>query len=84
MEQLDLGFNYRITDMQAALGISQMKRLDEFIDRRQQLVDRYNLKLKGPAVKNCIFKTQLPSHPIICTLCALIQMKLKKNSQAII
>lgn len=36
-EQIDLGFNYRITDMQAALGKSQMDRLDEFVDRRRVL-----------------------------------------------
>ena len=41
-QQLDLGFNYRMTDIQAALGVSQMKRLDEFISRRQFLVQRYN------------------------------------------
>lgn len=41
-EQLDLGYNYRITDIQCALGISQMDRLDEFISKRRALVDRYN------------------------------------------
>lgn len=41
-EQLDLGYNYRITDIQCAMGISQMKRLNQFIIRRKQLVDRYN------------------------------------------
>ena len=40
-EQLDLGYNYRMTDIQAALGISQMKRLDEFVDRRHSIVERY-------------------------------------------
>jgi dTDP-4-amino-4,6-dideoxygalactose transaminase len=40
-EQLELGFNYRITDIQAALGTSQMKRLDEFIKRRRFLAQRY-------------------------------------------
>ncbi|MDO7788348.1 UDP-4-amino-4,6-dideoxy-N-acetyl-beta-L-altrosamine transaminase [Desulforamulus aquiferis] len=41
-QQVDLGFNYRITDLQAALGVSQMKRLDEFIQRRHWLAQRYN------------------------------------------
>ncbi|TVY07209.1 UDP-4-amino-4,6-dideoxy-N-acetyl-beta-L-altrosamine transaminase [Paenibacillus cremeus] len=41
-EQLDLGFNYRITDFQCALGISQMKKLDWFISRRKEIVNIYN------------------------------------------
>lgn len=41
-QQIDLGFNYRMTDMQAALGSSQMSRLDEFVARRHFLVNRYN------------------------------------------
>jgi dTDP-4-amino-4,6-dideoxygalactose transaminase len=41
-EQLELGSHYRMTDFQAALGRSQLKRLDEFISRRQQLANRYN------------------------------------------
>ena len=41
----DLGFNYRMTDMQAALGLSQLTRLDSFIDRRNQIADRYRLLL---------------------------------------
>jgi len=40
-EQVELGFNYRLTDLQAALGESQMRRLPEFLDRRRQLVRRY-------------------------------------------
>jgi UDP-4-amino-4,6-dideoxy-N-acetyl-beta-L-altrosamine transaminase len=45
-QQIDLGFNYRMTDIQAALGLSQMKRLDEFVTRRQQIADKYNQALK--------------------------------------
>jgi len=41
-QQIDLGFNYRMTDIQAALGASQMQRLDDFITRRKFLVHRYN------------------------------------------
>ncbi len=40
-QQIDLGFNYRMTDMQAALGLSQMSRLDAFVDRRHRLAARY-------------------------------------------
>jgi UDP-4-amino-4,6-dideoxy-N-acetyl-beta-L-altrosamine transaminase len=41
-QQIDLGFNYRMTELQAALGVSQMKRLDEFVSRRHSLALRYD------------------------------------------
>ncbi len=41
-QQLELGFNYRITDIQAASGVSQIQRLDEFVSRRRFLAQRYN------------------------------------------
>jgi UDP-4-amino-4,6-dideoxy-N-acetyl-beta-L-altrosamine transaminase len=41
-QQLELGFNYRMTDLQAALGLSQMQRLDEFVSKRHELSQRYN------------------------------------------
>jgi dTDP-4-amino-4,6-dideoxygalactose transaminase len=41
-EQIALGFNYRMTDIQAALGISQAKRLDKYIMRRRYLANRYD------------------------------------------
>jgi UDP-4-amino-4,6-dideoxy-N-acetyl-beta-L-altrosamine transaminase len=46
-EQLELGYNYRITDIQAALGASQMERLEEFVTRRRTLAARYNELLKA-------------------------------------
>lgn len=45
-QQIDLGYNYRMTELQAALGISQMERLDEFIARRHELAERYDALLK--------------------------------------
>ncbi len=44
-QQLELGWNYRLTDMQAALGLSQMDRLDTFINRRRSLADAYDVRL---------------------------------------
>lgn len=46
-EQIDLGYNYRITDLQAALGLSQLARLDEFLARRRVLASRYDALLAG-------------------------------------
>lgn len=45
-EQVELGFNYRLTDIQAALGSSQLKKLDQFVARRRQLAARYDALLK--------------------------------------
>ena len=41
-QQIDLGFNYRMTDIQAALGLSQMQRLDEFVTQRHAVAKRYD------------------------------------------
>ncbi len=45
-QQIALGFNYRMTDIQAALGLSQMRRLDEFVARRNALADLYDAALE--------------------------------------
>lgn len=46
-EQVALGFNYRMTDVQAALGTSQLDRLDAYIERRHALARRYDQLLEG-------------------------------------
>ncbi len=51
-QQIELGFNYRITDIQAALGLSQLSRLDDFIARRRIITARYDEILSGlPIIK---------------------------------
>lgn len=47
-EQLALGFNYRLTDIQSALGLSQLKKLAHFVDRRRELARRYDRNLRAP------------------------------------
>jgi len=53
-EQIELGYNYRMTDIQAALGLSQIDRLDENIKIRHHIADKYNEKLSSLPI-------QLPS-----------------------
>ena len=47
-EMRELGYNYRITDLQCALGVSQLKRLNEFKRRRREIVSYYNENLALP------------------------------------
>ncbi|MEZ4483755.1 MAG: UDP-4-amino-4,6-dideoxy-N-acetyl-beta-L-altrosamine transaminase [Syntrophotaleaceae bacterium] len=49
-QQLELGCNYRMTDMQAALGLSQLKRLDTFVARRNHLAARYRHAFRGTSL----------------------------------
>lgn len=42
LQQLDLGYNYRITDIQCALGVNQMKKLDRYLKRRKEIAARYD------------------------------------------
>ena len=46
-QQVDIGFNYRMNDIQAGLGISQLQKLDEFIDKRHQIANLYNAELSN-------------------------------------
>ena len=50
-EQKSLGYNYRMTELQAALGVSQVTKLDHFISRRHEIVARYDLGLQGMPVQ---------------------------------
>ncbi|NBW66995.1 UDP-4-amino-4,6-dideoxy-N-acetyl-beta-L-altrosamine transaminase, partial [bacterium] len=46
-QQIELGYNYRLTDLQAALGLSQMRRIDEFVTRRHAVARNYDAALAG-------------------------------------
>jgi len=51
-QQINLGLNYRMTELQAALGISQMKKIDEFVTKRHILKERYDVLLADlPVIK---------------------------------
>ncbi len=50
-QQLELGYNYRMTELQAALGCSQLDRLDQYVDRRHSLANRYDDLLADLPVK---------------------------------
>jgi UDP-4-amino-4,6-dideoxy-N-acetyl-beta-L-altrosamine transaminase len=46
-QQIDIGFNYRMTDLQAALGLSQMQRLEEFVNKRHLIAKHYDQNLSA-------------------------------------
>lgn len=50
-QQVALGYNYRMTDVQAALGCSQLQRMDEYLDRRHAIARRYDGLLEGLPLK---------------------------------
>lgn len=50
-EQLELGWNYRMNDIQAALGISQLKKIETFLNRRKKIADNYNVAFKNLPLK---------------------------------
>jgi UDP-4-amino-4,6-dideoxy-N-acetyl-beta-L-altrosamine transaminase len=75
-EQIDLGFNYRLTDLQAALGVSQMRRLGEFVARRRVLAARYDALLADlPVVTPW-------QHPDGASACHLYVIRLKLDAIA--
>jgi UDP-4-amino-4,6-dideoxy-N-acetyl-beta-L-altrosamine transaminase len=75
-EQQSLGFNYRLTDIQAALGLSQLQRLDQFVARRQEIFDRYQENLKDLPLQCPIAQTQSSHHLYV------VRLKLEKISRS--
>ena len=79
-QQLELGFNYRMTDKQAALGYSQMKRVDEFIARRRELAARYeNLLADLPVRTPQVLKGAEPSWHIYVVRVDFSQVRKSKQ-----
>jgi UDP-4-amino-4,6-dideoxy-N-acetyl-beta-L-altrosamine transaminase len=68
-EQIVLGFNYRMTDVQAALGLSQLQRLDEWVKTRQALATRYDHRLSALPLtlpfRSCDSLSALHLYPIL-------------------
>ena len=50
-QQVELGYNYRMTDIHAALGLNQMSRLDSFVRRRHEIAERYDDSIKSLPVQ---------------------------------
>jgi UDP-4-amino-4,6-dideoxy-N-acetyl-beta-L-altrosamine transaminase len=77
-QQIGLGFNYRMTDIQAALGLSQLKRLDEFVTKRQNIAKRYDqLLMDLPVITPWQHEDSCSSYHLY-----LIQLECKdKNAQ---
>lgn len=60
-EQVELGFNFRMSDIHAALGISQLSKLDHFLDKRNKLANRYDSIIKHPSIKKPIISSHFIS-----------------------
>jgi UDP-4-amino-4,6-dideoxy-N-acetyl-beta-L-altrosamine transaminase len=73
-QQIDLGYNYRMTDIQAALGLSQMERLDEYVSRRNALADRYDQALSSLPVSTPF------QHPDSYSARHLYVVRIEKNA----
>lgn len=74
-EEIALGYNYRITDFQAALIISQMKKLDKFVARRKEIVDAYNKAFAD--MPEIILQKEIPESDT-CRHLYIIQLDLEK------
>ena len=80
-EQLELGFNYRMTDMQAALGLSQLDSLEEFVARRNELAHRYDEALENFPIKRQMVPEDVYSakHLYVIRVPSQLHLKLFEN-----
>lgn len=80
-EQIALGYNYRLTDIQAALGSSQLEKLEEFVRRRKEIVEKYNAafaEMPEITVQKEINESDSAKHLYIIRL-NLKKMSIKRN-----
>lgn len=78
-QQIELGYNYRMTELQAALGFSQMDRLDEFVTRRRYLVNRYNELLQDlPVITPHVLEGAVPSWHLYMVRADFHELKINK------
>ncbi|MGL5396298.1 MAG: UDP-4-amino-4,6-dideoxy-N-acetyl-beta-L-altrosamine transaminase [Shewanella sp.] len=82
-QQIDLGYNYRMTELQAALGVSQMTRLDEFVTRRHQLAQRYHAALHDLPLTLPLFSQQDAYSALHLYVIRLQRSKLNKTRRDI-
>lgn len=82
-QQIDLGYNYRMTELQAALGVSQMTRLDEFVTRRHQLAQRYHAALHDLPLTLPLFSQQDAYSALHLYVIRLQRAKLNKTRRDI-
>lgn len=82
-QQIDLGYNYRMTELQAALGVSQMTRLDEFVTRRHQLAQRYHAALHDLPLTLPLFSQQDAYSALHLYVIRLQRAKLNKSRRDI-
>ena len=76
-EQISMGYNYRLTDFQAALIVSQMNRLDFFAKRRKEIVEKYNNEFKN--IPELILQKEIPQSDS-CKHLYIIRLDLDKLS----
>ncbi len=82
-QQIELGFNYRMTDIQAALGLSQLARIDEFIEKRNELAKTYDEAFANTAITSLISANDcLSAYHLYLIL--LPEADTQKHKQAII
>ncbi|MCX8084808.1 MAG: UDP-4-amino-4,6-dideoxy-N-acetyl-beta-L-altrosamine transaminase [Calditerrivibrio sp.] len=78
-EMVDLGFNYRVTDFQSALGISQLRKLEKFIQRRKEIAIKYDRSFDGIEILKPLYRfTENSSYHLYVTRLNFSKFKLTK------